>query len=354
MKTKIIRIEGGKKGFSRKLMEAAEIIKKGGLVAFPTETVYGLGADALNPAAVEKIFLAKKRPRDDPLIVHVASIEQAEKIADWVPEKAKKLMRLFWPGPLTLVLAKKPNVPSITTGGLETVAIRMPRHPIALGLIKAAGTPIAAPSANLFGKPSPTSASHVLEDLGGRIDAIIDGGSTEIGIESTVLDMTASPPVILRPGGITLGKLKRALGRVEILEKAQKKKELMARSPGTRYRHYAPKAKVFLLVGNRKDVRKMMSEMIDEFRLKGKKFGVILTSKNIRADADVVEFLGEKPQKVAKRLFAAFRKMDKKGVEAILTEGVESRGLGIAIMNRMKKAAFKTISKRQKRGREHA
>ena len=232
-----------------KIQIAAQIIQKGGLVAFPTETVYGLGADALNSDAVLALFEAKKRPLDNPPIVHIADVSEVYKLAQEVPEKAELIMKKFWPGPLTLVFKRSSIIPNVTVAGLDTVAIRMPKHKVALALIKLSGRPIAAPSANLAGKPSPTTAKHVYEDLNGRIDAILDGGPTKIGVESTVLDLSVDPPMVLRPGGTTFEALKQVLGNVKLHPFVEAEKELpleKIRSPGMKHRHYAPKAEVIL------------------------------------------------------------------------------------------------------------
>ncbi|OGO07261.1 MAG: threonylcarbamoyl-AMP synthase, partial [Chloroflexi bacterium RBG_13_60_13] len=225
------------------ISRAAESLRKGGLVAFPTETVYGLGADALNAEAVRKIFAAKGRPLDNPIIVHVAGPDDLGVLTDDVPPEATMLIRQFWPGPLTLIFKKSGQVPGAVTGGQDTVAVRMPRNAIALALVRASGRPIAAPSANLSGRPSPTTAGHVLDDLGGKIDIILDGGPVEVGIESTVLDLSQHPPVILRPGAVTREELKPFIGEVV----AASETGLLRRSPGTRYRHYSPRARVTLV-----------------------------------------------------------------------------------------------------------
>src|SRR3972149_11870243 len=237
----------------QKLQIAAEFIKKGGLVAFPTETVYGLGADALNPKAVLALFEAKKRPLDNPPIIHVENPDDVKTLAKHVPHEAELLMKRFWPGPLTLVLERSRKVPDVTVAGLDTVAVRMPKHEVALALIRESGVPIAAPSANLAGKPSPTTAEHVLDDLNGRIDAVLDGGATCVGVESTVLDLTVCPPMVLRPGGTTFEALRKVLGEVELHPFVAAEKEIVAgetRTPGVKHKHYAPKAKLILVEGS--------------------------------------------------------------------------------------------------------
>jgi len=344
MKTEILKVDK-KKPELKKISYAAGIIKEGGLVAFPTETVYGLGADALNATAVRKIFKAKKRPADDPIIVHVYSINQVQELSEKIPTNAKKLMEKFWPGPLTLILKKSKIVPKEVTSGLDTVAIRMPSHPIARALIKSAGKPIAAPSANLFGKPSPTKAEHVKDDLNGRIDVILDGGYTNIGVESTVLDLTSKIPTLLRPGGINLEDLKKVLGKVLVhpAAKAEKKKIEVMKSPGMMYRHYAPNADV-ILVEFGKNRNANIKGIIAEYRAKDIKVGVISTTKNKgNYGANIVKFLGNKPEKIAKKLFGTFRELDKMGAEIIVVEGIETSGLGLAVMNRLRKASCRII-----------
>lgn len=322
------------------IKKAAEIIKKGGLVAFPTETVYGLGADALNPKAVRRIYAAKGRPADNPLIVHVADKDQIYRLAKKLPEKAKDLIRKFFPGPLTIVLEKNEVVPDETTAGLHTVAIRMPSHRIALALIKQSGTPIAAPSANKAGRPSPTKAQHVLEDLNGEVDLIIDGGATEVGLESTVVDLTMKPPQILRPGGITVEMLREVCGPFQIHPAVshQLSEKEAAKSPGMKYRHYAPKASLTVIVGKEDNVQEKIAELIRHFNSKGLKVGVATTTDK-RYRTDHLENLGESKEEIAKSLFDVFRKFDKTGVDVILAEGVDEEGLGLAIMNRLMKAS---------------
>ena len=323
------------------LREAAEIIRKGGLVAFPTETVYGLGADALNPEAVRKIFSSKERPPDNPLIVHVSEKDGVYDLAKRVPKEAEVLMTRFFPGPLTVVLEKKPIVPDETTANLPTEAIRMPDHKIALALIKEAGTPIAAPSANKAGRPSPTKAKHVLEDLSGEVDLVIDGGPTKFGLESTVIDLTTEPPQILRPGAITAEMLREALGTIQFHPAVLRKvsdEGLHAKSPGMKYRHYAPRADLVVVVGRDRNVQRKINELIKDLTVKGLKVGVAATTGK-KYQADHVEELGESKEKIAKGLFSALRRFDEEDVDLILAEGVDEEGLGLAIMNRLKKAS---------------
>jgi len=267
---------------AEKIRFAADIIRRGGLVAFPTETVYGLGADALNPKAVLALFEAKKRPLDNPPIVHVGKIEDVFALVKEVPEKAQRLMEVFWPGPLTLIFKRSKLVPDVTVAGLDTVAIRMPRHNVALALIRESNCPIAAPSANLAGRPSPTTAQHVLDDLAGRIDAVLDAGPTKIGVESTVLDITVDPPQILRPGGISYEVLKDFLGRVDLNPVAIANKELPineVRSPGVKHKHYAPKAEMFLVEGPVMVIVEKINELLRDFKNRGFKVGVLATDE---------------------------------------------------------------------------
>ena len=327
MITKIIKINP-QKPEKNKIKIAADIIKDGGLVAFPTETVYGLGADVFNKKAVKKIFIAKKRPFDDPLIVHIADIFDLHKLVEKIPETAVKLAKKFWPGPLTMVLNKKKSVPDCATAGLNTVAIRMPKNKIALELIIASNTPIAAPSANIFTKPSPTSAKHVIEDLSGKIPMIIDAGQTKIGLESTVLDLTSKIPIILRPGKITVEELKPILGRVDIYTyqpKAGRPRAEKPKSPGMKYKHYSPKAKVILVVGEKNKTKNKIRELEKIY----KKTAVIRADKNV--------------ENLSKNLFKKFREFDSKKIKIIIVEGVKEKGLGFALMNRIKKAASRII-----------
>jgi L-threonylcarbamoyladenylate synthase len=330
---------------------AADTIKKGGLVAFPTETVYGLGADALNPKAVKALFKAKKRPLDNPPIVHVGHIQDVYRLAREVPPKAEKLMEKFWPGPLTLIFKRSEIVPDVTVSGLDTVAVRMPRHKVALALIRESGCPIAAPSANLAGRPSPTTANHVLEDLNGRIDVVLDAGPTNIGVESTVLDLTVDPPQILRPGGTPYEVLREVLGRVELHPVAVADKKVhvdRARSPGMKHRHYAPKAKMIVIEGDLETVVKKIAELVDHYKQRKMKVGVLATDETITSyKADVVKSMGSRKrlEEIAKNLFRLLREFDSEGVDIIIAEGVPTEGLGLAVMNRLRKACGYRIVK---------
>jgi len=313
MKTRIVKINFKNPEIS-KIKEAANIIKMGGLVAFPTETVYGLGANGLDRKAVKKIFLVKGRPQDNPLILHISEIKQIYFLVNEIPNNAKKLIKRFWPGPLTIIFKKTKIVPDIVTCGLDTVAIRMPDNKIALELIEFAGVPIAAPSANISGRPSPTNAKHVAEDLMGSIDMLIDGGSVNIGIESTVIDLTQNPPVILRPGKITQKQIEKIIGKLQ-----DKKEEFIEtpKSPGMKYRHYSPDAKV-IIVKDVKEIKKLRKRYSEK---KIKQLNYI----------DKIE--------MAKNLFKDFREADKKGYDIIVVKEVEDKGFGCAIMNRLRKAS---------------
>ncbi len=334
-----------------KIRIAANSIKKGGLVAFPTETVYGLGADALNQKAVLALFKAKKRPLDNPPIVHVGYMKDVYRLANKVPNKAERLMTKFWPGPLTLIFKRSEIVPEVTVAGLDTIAIRMPKHNVALALIKESGCSIAAPSANLAGKPSPTSARHVLDDLNGRIDAILDAGPTRIGVESTVLDMTVDPPQVLRPGGTPYEVLKEVLGNVELNPVAVSDKALpveKARSPGVKHKHYAPNAEVIVVEGEVSAIIGKVKELAEFYAEKSNKVGVLATDEtasNYRAG--VVKSLGSRSDlaAIAKNLFRLLREFDSEDVDVIIAEGVPPEGLGLAVMNRLRKAAGYNIVK---------
>ncbi|MBU4252264.1 MAG: threonylcarbamoyl-AMP synthase [Candidatus Omnitrophica bacterium] len=317
------------------ILKAANIIKAGGLVAFPTETVYGLGADALNAVACAKIFQAKSRPLEDPLIVHIADKQDLFKVAREIHKITSDLIDAFWPGSLTIVLKKQEVIPDIVTGGLDTIAVRMPNHKIALELIKEAQTPIAAPSANLFGKPSPTTAQHVLEDLDGKIDLVIDGGSTAIGVESTIVDLTREPFCILRPGGIGIEELRRIIPQIEFY----KKDGIL--SAGMYPRHYAPNAKVLIVEGNGKIQVEKVKDLAREFDLQGYHFGILAKFENKDRYGDFnVKLLGPGNDLVvcAANLFSVLRDFDRDKVDVIITEAVKEEGIGIAIMDRLHRA----------------
>ncbi|MCS7114006.1 MAG: L-threonylcarbamoyladenylate synthase [Nitrososphaerota archaeon] len=330
---------------------AANIIRNGGLVAFPTETVYGLGADALNSRAVLALFWAKNRPLDNPPIVHVSSISDVYKLVREVPAKAERLMEIFWPGPLTLIFKRSEIVPDVTVASLDTIAVRMPKHNVALALIKESGCPIAAPSANLSGRPSPTTAEHVLEDLYGRIDAILDAGPTRIGVESTVLDLTVDPPQILRPGGTPYEALREVLGNVELHPAAIAEKELLinkARSPGMKHKHYAPKAEMIVVEGELSAIVEKIRELTEEYKRNDVKVGVLATNEtSAYYQADVVKSLGSRNNTadMARNLFRLLREFDMEKVDVIIAEGVPAQGLGLAVMNRIRKASGYNIIK---------
>ncbi|WXG47388.1 MAG: L-threonylcarbamoyladenylate synthase [Candidatus Atabeyarchaeum deiterrae] len=325
--------------------EAAGIIKRAGLVAFPTETVYGLGADALSHDGVLRIFEAKGRPSDNPIIVHVSTVGDLKRVAEEISPLAKVLIDRFWPGPLTLLFKRKQTVPDITVAGLDTVAVRMPRHLVALSLIRTSETPIAAPSANVSGSPSPTTADHVLSDLNGKIEMILDGGESNIGVESTVLDITCTPPMVLRPGGTTVEDIESYIGKIELHPTVLaeiKLDEYLAKSPGMKYRHYAPRAVLFLVEGeNLERVRSKVQETADNLKRQGKRKVAIIAPSGYSYKADTVKSLGdrEKLELIAKKLFPTLRKMDEEKVDAIVVEGVKIQGLGLAIMNRLRRAS---------------
>lgn len=318
--------------------EAAELLTKNEVVAFPTETVYGLGGNAESDEAVAKIFAAKGRPSDNPLIIHIAEIAQLEAFVSEIPPSASLLMETFWPGPLTIVLKKRVGMLSEkATAGLSTVAVRMPDHPVALAIIEKSGLPIAAPSANQSGKPSPTLARHVFEDLDGKISGIVDGGPTGVGVESTVIDCTEAIPIILRPGGITYEQLEAVIGQVAV-DPAIKDTESAPKSPGMKYRHYAPNAPLYLVEGS----HRFLQTLIEEKRTDGMKVGV-LTTEEAQNDfqADVVIACGqrERLETVAGSLYEALRDFNEAGVDIIYSETFPEHGVGQAIMNRLNKAA---------------
>lgn len=334
--------------------QAGEIIRSGGLVAFPTETVYGLGADALNEEAAAKIYAAKGRPSDNPLIAHIANIDMLRPLVKEIPHTAEKLMEAFWPGPMTLIFNKSDLVPKGTTGGLDTVAVRFPDHPIAQAVIKAVGVSIAAPSANLSGRPSPTLGEHVIDDMDGRVDMIIDGGMVGMGLESTIIDVTVTPPMILRPGFITYEMIEKVVGEVDIDKAIFAKPEegLKPKAPGMKYRHYAPSADFRMYKGNATKVAEKIILLANEKANAGMKTGVITASQHMHLydgklhDNIVVVSLGDldKPETIANRLFKVLRDFDKEGTEFIFGETFSEDNLGQAIMNRLTKAAGYNIT----------
>lgn len=342
MDTKIIRMEEQHKDGAL-IREAGEIIRAGGLVAFPTETVYGLGGDALNPASSRKIYEAKGRPSDNPLIVHIADMESLAAIVKSVPETAKKLAEAFWPGPLTMILEKSDRVPRETTGGLDTVAVRMPSDALALSFIRAAGGYVAAPSANRSGRPSPTCASYVVQDLDGRIEMILDGGDATLGLESTIVDLTVEPPVILRPGFITGEMLRRTLGQVDEDETLFSSGSGQApKAPGMKYRHYAPKGELLIVRGPAEAVTAYIGGRLAEGRKNRKKTGVIATDETVgQYKADVPRSVGKRADAAAaaKGLYRILREFDDAGVELIYSESFDGEGVSQAVMNRLLKAA---------------
>lgn len=322
---------------------AADILKQGGLVAFPTETVYGLGGDALKADAAGKIYSAKGRPSDNPLIVHIAETDSVYQLAADVPEQAKKLMEAFWPGPLTIIFKKKKIVPDTTTGGLDTVAVRMPSHPAALKLIKDSGVYIAAPSANLSGRPSPTTAAHVMQDMQGRIDMILDGGAVGIGIESTIVDVTGDRPTILRPGFISAQMIKDILGDVIIDPAiACMDKNLRPKAPGMKYTHYAPKGQLTIVEGSREKVAGEIERLVAEKKKAGYKTAVLADTDNVGLySCENVFDAGSKKNEitVSAGLYAILRSCDDIGADYIYSESFEECDMGYAIMNRLIKAA---------------
>lgn len=331
------------------LWEAAMCLKQGGLVAFPTETVYGLGGDGMNPKASEKIYAAKGRPSDNPLILHIADELAVEHIAGNISEAAWKLMDAFWPGPLTIVLKKREEVPFETTGGLDTVAVRMPSHPAALELIRQAGVYVAAPSANTSGRPSPSKAEHVFEDLQGRIDYIIDGGDVDIGIESTIIDMTGSVPMILRPGYITPEMLEQVIGHVEF-DPAIMGEELNVppKAPGMKYTHYAPRGELTIVEGGQAAVVDRINALVIDKQAAGFKVGVLATAETKDSyKADTVLTMGRRsePITVSAKLYSCLREFDTLGVDYMYTESFAGDSLGNAIMNRLLKAAGHRVIK---------
>lgn len=337
-----------------KIERAAALIRAGEVVVFPTETVYGLGADALQPRAVERIFVAKGRPLSDPLIVHIADEDALRELAATLPEHVEELARAFWPGPLTLIVPRSARVPSLVTAGLETVAVRMPRHPVALALIRAVGSPIAAPSANRFMHVSPTTAQHAFADLNGRVPLILDGGPCEVGVESTVLDLCADVPTILRPGGVSLEELQTVLPNVRVAtrhipvpddaqagERAQK-------APGQLLTHYAPAVPLILFAGSVESMRGAMLAEVRRRRENGELVGVLVADEDIpvfQGSGALVQSLGNAaaPAQVAVKLFAGLRALEAAGVDVILCRSFDEQGLGLAVRDRLLRAAGKVV-----------
>ncbi|HVP22717.1 MAG TPA: L-threonylcarbamoyladenylate synthase [Conexivisphaerales archaeon] len=326
---------------------AAEYIRGGDIVAFPTETVYGLGADATNGAAVRKVFEAKGRPGDNPVIVHIASMEQLPAVARHVDERAFALADVYWPGPLTIIFPKSDLVSYEATGHRETVAVRMPAHPVALSLIMMSRRPIAAPSANVSGRPSPTSAAHVLADLGGKVDLILDGGETAFGVESTVVNLATDPPTILRPGPITPEELAGVIGEVSVAEVKPGDEELVAEAPGMKYPHYAPKAPLVLVLGSLNGMVDRISALGRTEAARGQKVGVLATeeTKGMYPKDWVVVSVGTRfnPYSIAHNLYGALREFDLSKVDRIYAEGFDERGILLTVMNRLRKAAVETL-----------
>lgn len=321
---------------------AASLLASGEVVAFPTETVYGLGADALSDAAIQKIFIAKGRPSDNPLIAHIADLDMLPLLAKSVDSRTQKIIDAFWPGPLTIILKKTDRVPDSLCAGLSTVAVRMPSHPTAVVLIRALGRPIAAPSANRSGRPSPTTAQHVLDDMSGRIPLIVDGGPCAVGVESTVVDMTADTPVILRPGGVTEEALMQYLPDIQVDEAVLHplKKGAMVRSPGMKHRHYAPDADVIVVSGLQAAVIAKCCALYDDAIAQGKT-PVILSLHHLMTlhGERSVQSLGMDAQDMAAHLYDALRTLDKAGYDFIIAQAVRADGMGLAVMNRLLRAA---------------
>lgn len=344
MDTKIVRITDKEQLKDEELLEAARILREGGLVAFPTETVYGLGGNALDEQASEKIYAAKGRPSDNPLIAHISCMEELPALVREIPEAGRRLAEAYWPGPLTMIFRKRDEVPYETTGGLETVAVRMPSDPVASRLIRLAGVPVAAPSANTSGRPSPTRAEHVIEDLNGKIDMIIDGGQVGIGVESTIVDVSGEIPVLLRPGAVTMEMLENVLGRVDIDPAiiGPVSADIKPKAPGMKYRHYAPKAEMVLVEGEMEQVVRYINQETKKAQKEGKTVGIICTeeSRNLYPEG-ILEVIGsrEHEETVAHNLFAVLREFDNRKVDCIFSESFSRDQLGQAIMNRLCKAA---------------
>ena len=346
MKTEIVKIDEEQID-QEAIARAGETLKRGGLVAFPTETVYGLGGDALNENSSRLIYAAKGRPSDNPLIVHITNMEALKKIVTEIPPAARKLAERYWPGPLTMIFHKSSAVPLATTGGLDTVAVRMPSHKTARAMIDAAGGYIAAPSANRSGRPSPTVARYVIEDLDGLVDMIIDGGEVNIGLESTIIDLTGEVPTILRPGYVTQDMLTETLGLVDVDRTILDANSHQApKAPGMKYRHYAPKGNLSIVEGEPERVVSYINERISALQKEGRKTGVIATDETVaRYHGDDIKSVGSRRDEevIARHLFRILREFDDDNVEVMFTESFETAGIGQAIMNRMLKAAGQQV-----------
>ena len=340
------------------IAKGAKVLQEGGLVAFPTETVYGLGANGLDGEACKRIYEAKGRPSDNPLILHISQMSELHPLVREIPPVAEKLMDAFWPGPLTMIFLKSDRIPREVTGGLDTVAVRFPSHPVAMALIRAAGIPVAAPSANTSGRPSPTRASHVAHDLNGKIDMILDGGNAEWGLESTIVDVSVIPPMILRPGAVTKEMLEDVVGQVQvdpsILE--QPKEGLRPKAPGMKYTHYAPKAEVYLVEGSGRDVTEKINKLAEKERLAGKRVGVLATEESKDGyRADVVLSAGRRThlEEIGASLFWILRQFDELDADMVYAETFPLSGEGLAIMNRLQKSAgYRIIKAGQTGGKE--
>ncbi len=362
METKIITLNPAK--FNQQdLAEAIDLLKNGEIIGFPTETVYGLGASITSPQALKKIFKAKGRPMDNPLIVHISHIQMLSSLVTDVPENVQKLCELYWPGPLTILFQKSEVVSDLVTAGLKTVAIRMPANKIAQDLIHALNEPIAAPSANSSGKPSPTSASHVYDDLHGKIPLILDGGTCDYGVESTVIDVHANPPLILRPGGMTLEELREVIPNIQVYGKDHKDQSLVVKpsTPGLKYTHYSPNAPLILITGTNEEIQTKLQKLYLHYKESQSKIGIIHTHKAvdlpllIYQDQDTLVFplgIDEKftqdstdfnATRIQQGLFAKLREMDMEKVDVIFIEAISEKKEGLAVMNRLRKAAFKIV-----------
>jgi len=338
MKTLRLRLTSAVLERDPALLEAAEILRCGGLVAFPTETVYGLGANALDAEAVEKIFTAKQRPHWDPVIVHVADVAAARGLTMAWPDAAERLAAAFWPGPLTMLLPREAKIADVCTAGREKAGLRLPAHPVALALIAAAGVPVAAPSANRFGHTSPTNAEHVLADLEGRIDAILDAGACDVGVESTVLDPTTEPAIIYRPGGITVEQIRRVLGSVVVAERgiSEERPPESLESPGLGIRHYAPRARL-ILVESEEELSRVL-----EGEARRDRVGVLLPGGWVTPGAGVIAWpwgIWSEPELLARDLYRQLRALDERGVDVIVCPMPPPEGIGLAIRDRLLKAA---------------